>query len=1019
MIKKITLFIFISILCSVSYYSISNGNGPAEEMTNAPSEGNCTSCHNSGSLITSGSNWNNISLTSNFTGNGYIPDSVYDITISYSQSGIGRWGFEATILNESNKMAGSLSGSGRVQKISSSTLSREYVEHTASGTSSKSTNATEWTFKWKAPSKNVGTVTVYLCLNAADGDNSSSGDEIYAKTFTIKPSSLLPVASASSPDSVACAGATVALKGNSTNSASSWSWTVQGATFVTGSSTSQNPVVKFSSANTYLAILTSKNSKGSSLPDTQKIVIKSSPTVSIAGNSSYTICKGDSVKLVATSNSNYTYKWSPGGATTSTIMAGDTGTYFVTATDKTTSCSTLSGVVKISHHPYYTVKLTRDITNDSFCQSKNVTFTANGTGTLDTILYYTVSSGLFLRTANNPRGITIVQSSKIYTKGKDSKGCLTPNSDTLNFVVSPNPKVSISGTSATICKGDSVKLTANGSGGGGVYTYKWLPWGYKTQTIQAKDSGFYGVRVTDQNKCTDSSNLVKISHFPYYSVSITRDVTNDSICLGTTVKITATANPTITFDSLFYYSPSGLFQKTKANPLTLNLSSNIKLFVRGKDSKKCLTDNSNTFNFVVKNPLSSTTLSCLNKTTNGFDISWSAITGATGYRISLDSGKIWKIPSSGNSGLSHSVNGFPASTNIQVWVKALDNFPCNESPVSKIVCGSLPCSPLSYDIIFPKDACKDDLIMFKIRNLKSNFYSLTLDGGTPFKDTIIIKTAIATHTYKFELTDSANLSCPTVKSDAAIKVWVLNSVTLSGSPSVICDGSAVFFTVSPSGVQDYNFFLNGTSTQKSLAPDWFISKPKNTDSVWVIVTNGACIKKSSTLKLKVQPLPNAGFTYLFAGRIASFTPLQKGYKSYKWSFGDISPDTVAPEVKHNYTGTTSKKVTVKLIAIDSFGCISNSSTEITVPSASISKSFKDLGIKMYPQPASNNVMIEFPNDIVNAEISISDKIGRTIYTTQAKNSSVEINTLSLVSGIYFITIKNGGNSFYEKLIIDN
>lgn len=85
-------------------------------------------------------------------------------------------------------------------------------------------------------------------------------------------------------------------------------------------------------------------------------------------------------------------------------------------------------------------------------------------------------------------------------------------------------------------------------------------------------------------------------------------------------------------------------------------------------------------------------------------------------------------------------------------------------------------------------------------------------------------------------------------------------------------------------------------------------KTKNTDSVWVIVTNGACIKKSSTLKLKVQPLPNAGFTYLFAGRVASFTPLQKGYKSYKWSFGDISPDTVAPEVKHNYTGTTSKKL---------------------------------------------------------------------------------------------------------------
>lgn len=1020
MIKKITLFLFITILSCITYQSISNGSGPPEEMSNAPSESNCTNCHSSSSLITSGSNWNNISLTSNFTGNGYIPDSVYDIKISYSQSGVGRWGFQATILDASNKMAGSLSGSGRVQKITSSTLtpSRDYVEHTASGTSSTGTNSTDWTFTWKAPSKNVGTVTVYLCLNAADGDNSSSGDEIYAKTFTIKPSSLLPVASASSPDSVACTGANVALKGTSTNSATSWSWTVQGATFVSGSSTSQNPVVKYSSANTYLAILTSKNSKGVSKPDTQKIVIKSSPTVSIAGNSSYTICKGDSVKLVGTVNSNYTYKWSPGGATTSTIIAKDTGTYTVTATDKTTNCSTTSGSVKILHHPFNTVKLTRDVTNDSFCSLKIVTFTAKGTTTFDTFLYYNVSSGLFLRTFNNPRGIIVTQSSKIYVKGKDSKGCLTPDSDTLNFVISPNPTVSISGSSATICKGDSVKLTASGSGGGGVYTYKWLPWGFKTATIQAKDSGFYKVRVTDQNKCTDSSSSIKISHFPYYSVSIARDVTNDSICLGKSVKITATATPTTTFDSLFYYSPSGLFQKTKANPLTLNLSSNIKLSVRGKDSKKCLTDNSNTLNFVVNNPLPTPNLSCLNKTTNGFEIGWSAITGSKGYRISLDSGKTWKIPSSGSSGLSHSVTGFPVSTDVLVWVKALDNFPCNESPVGKIVCGSLPCSPLSYDVVFPKDVCKGDQITFKIRNLKSNFYSLTLDGGTPFKDTTITKTADVTRTYKFEMIDSANLSCPGIKKDAAVKVWVIDALVLSGSPSVICDGSAAFFTVSQSGAQDYNFFYNGTSVQKGFAPDWFISKPKNNDSLWVIVTNGACVKKSNTLKFKVQPLPNAGFNYSFTGRVAAFTPVQKGYATYKWSFGDISPDTIALVVKHNYTGTTSKKVTVKLIATDSFGCVSNSSIEITVPPASIASNFKESGIKLYPQPAKNSFKLEIPEELINSEITISDNTGRLVLKTVANKVLFEINTSLLSNGVYIVNLQKAGNSFNGKLIIN-
>lgn len=57
------------------------------------------------------------------------------------------------------------------------------------GTASTGTNSTDWVFTWKAPSKNVGKVRAYVCINAADGNNKESNDNIYTKNFAISPSS--------------------------------------------------------------------------------------------------------------------------------------------------------------------------------------------------------------------------------------------------------------------------------------------------------------------------------------------------------------------------------------------------------------------------------------------------------------------------------------------------------------------------------------------------------------------------------------------------------------------------------------------------------------------------------------------------------------------------------------------------------------------------------------------------------------------------------------------------------------
>ena len=104
--KFVSIFFFLS-LTLISYKAITySSSAPPVATTGGPSEGNCTSCH-SGSVISSGTNWSNITLTTNIPSGGYTPGDTYAITFSLAQSSIVRYGFEATVLSSSNAMAGS------------------------------------------------------------------------------------------------------------------------------------------------------------------------------------------------------------------------------------------------------------------------------------------------------------------------------------------------------------------------------------------------------------------------------------------------------------------------------------------------------------------------------------------------------------------------------------------------------------------------------------------------------------------------------------------------------------------------------------------------------------------------------------------------------------------------------------------------------------------------------------------------------------------------------------------------
>jgi len=422
--KKITTLLFLVALSVISFKSFTYSSGPNGGLTNAPGEGNCTSCHSSASL-NSGSFSSALKLSGNFTGNGYLPDSTYTIKIEYAQPGISKFGFNVTSLDANDDPIGDFTRTNnrtqkRTKTVSGST--RQYMEHTNSGTSATSTNKTDWTFEWKAPSSNVGDVKFYVSLNAANGNNGTSGDTIYAKVFTVSPSSLLPTAQIVTNDTNICQGSVASFSVGGTGSPTSYEWTFTGGS--PSQSTAKDPKVNYNNAGTFYARLRVKNSLGQSNWDTAVIKVNRGPSAFIQGGNR-TVCPGDSIMISVPNVSGNTYLWSD-KQTGNAIWVKDPGKYYVIVTDKN-GCSRVSNEITVSHLAKPTASLTTSAQNDSICS--NGTLELTSTQGLDSFVWY--RGGAIIGTGDtNVFNFKVDTTAEFFVRAQNSNGCWSDPSDT-------------------------------------------------------------------------------------------------------------------------------------------------------------------------------------------------------------------------------------------------------------------------------------------------------------------------------------------------------------------------------------------------------------------------------------------------------------------------------------------------------------------------------------------------------------------------------------------------------------
>jgi hypothetical protein len=178
-------------------------------------------------------------------------------------------------------------------------------------------------------------------------------------------------------------------------------------------------------------------------------------------------------------------------------------------------------------------------------------------------------------------------------------------------------------------------------------------------------------------------------------------------------------------------------------------------------------------------------------------------------------------------------------------------------------------------------------------------------------------------------------------------------------------------------------------------------KTNGTFSIQAYNSNGCLIRDS--IKIQFSPLPAKPVITKVNDSLKS----TQSY-AYQWLLNDTAiaganTQNIKPLVAGLY----------KVVITDNNGC-SNVSTPYSsnVGAGELSSD----AIKIYPNPATTSLTIEFANTVY--DLSITDVTGRIVFTqTSITNSPLQINCKSFQKGIYLIHIKTLNNTYRKKLII--
>jgi hypothetical protein len=468
---KNTLFNLFLILGTVliSLLFFSNSANPPNGKTGAPGEGSCTECHSA-----NGGGYNG-SLMITGLPSVIVAGEKYELTVttSYTTGSPVKTGFQMVCLNSSNTNAGTFSNPS-ANTVLTTSGGRTYFEHNPAQ-DFNGAGFMSWTVDWEAPAgPNNLVITFYAKSNIANGNGSTSGDDIVSATVSgILNVAVDPlVATVASKTDVSCFGgsdgtATLNVTGGQTPYSFLWS---------NGETT--NPALNLEAGTNSVAV----TDNGGTIVNVN-VVINQPQQISAVENITNSNCpdsEDGSIQVQITGGTPpFIYEWS-NGATTRDVYGLAPGNYIFSVVDsKDCSLSESYTVASDNNSPQLSI-----IGSGTLCSGSSITLSTN-----NEFISYEWSTG-----ETTPQ-INVNEPDQYSVLVTDLNGCSATDFITVNEFTPPVANIIV--LQNNFCQGaGNAVLSSQVSG----LDYKWST-GATTKNITITQQGFYYLTVTNNADC--------------------------------------------------------------------------------------------------------------------------------------------------------------------------------------------------------------------------------------------------------------------------------------------------------------------------------------------------------------------------------------------------------------------------------------------------------------------------------------------------------------------------------------
>ncbi|HIA36639.1 MAG TPA: PKD domain-containing protein [Flavobacteriales bacterium] len=575
-----------------------------------------------------------------------------------------------------------------------------------------------------------------------------------------------------------------------------------------------------------------------------------------------TICQGDSVIFTASPTFYSNYEFFVG---TNSVQSGSSNIFItnnLNDLDSITCVSYLGCPGPPSNTIYFHVDslpyITISSSDTTFCTGDTISVTASPSVYAD---YEFIVNGISSGSGSNNTVSTNLFSDgdSIIVIATSNSGCIGLPSNELVFIVNPIPAVMVSGSLDTACLGDIITFTASPTGYDNYEFFDGLTsvqsGPNNTFIISTLSGGTHNITVisTDLDCPSPISNTVIAEVLSGPSLVLSSNL--DTICDGDSVAYTASPTGFVNYE----FFVSGISVQSGTSPIysTSGLIAGDSVYVIGTDLG-CPGPASNIKQPIV-NPLpitsitSADTIICEGDTV----IIMASQKGLANYSYFLNGLLVQSLPDS-----TFTSSSFADGDSISLIGISAAGCPGPISNILTFTVNPIPSVSLISD---------NDTICYGATNIFSglpagydnyDFYdngvlmqSGPLNTYIPTPDSNNLITVIAT-----------DLNCPSpLSEDTFVTVIYGPDVNLlsSDADSTICDGDSITFTASPTGYNNYEFFINLSSVQSGTSNTFATNLISNGDSIYVIASLMGCPGTvSNVVPFVVNPIPQASITNL-------------------------------------------------------------------------------------------------------------------------------------------------------------